>query len=243
MPQHIRTRRRPLPLVAAPLAFGSAEIIAELEAHANPANVAGMARYGIATERALGVPIPVLRGLAKRAGMDHRLAGTLWASGIHEARILATMVEDPARMTSAQMDRWARGFDSWDVCDQACQNLFRYTPFACAKAVQWSGAAPEFVRRAGFSLMAGLAAQRREMKGAQFEAFLKIVAGAATDDRNMVKKAVNWALRQIGKRNARLLQKAIATAEKIERLDSRSARWIAKDALRELRSRAAKASR
>ena len=243
MPQHIRTRRRPLPLVAAPLAFGSAEIIAELEAHANPANVAGMARYGIATERALGVPIPVLRGLAKRAGMDHRLAGTLWASGIHEARILATMVEDPARMTSAQMDRWARDFDSWDVCDQACQNLFRYTPFACAKAVQWSGAAPEFVRRAGFALMAGLAAQRREMKDAQFEAFLKLVAGAATDDRNMVKKAVNWALRQIGKRNARLLQKAIATAEKIERLDSRSARWIAKDALRELRGRAAKVSR
>jgi 3-methyladenine DNA glycosylase AlkD len=235
--------QKPLPHGRGSDAFGSAEIIAELEAHANPANVAGMARYGIATERALGVPIPVLRGLAKRAGMDHRLAGTLWASGIHEARILATMVEDPARMTSAQMDRWARGFDSWDVCDQACQNLFRYTPFACAKAVQWSGAAPEFVRRAGFSLMAGLAAQRREMKGAQFEAFLKIVAGAATDDRNMVKKAVNWALRQIGKRNARLLQKAIATAEKIERLDSRSARWIAKDALRELRSRAAKASR
>jgi 3-methyladenine DNA glycosylase AlkD len=221
----------------------AAELIAELEAHANPANVAGMARYGISTEQTLGVPIPVLRALAKRAGKDHRLAGELWASGIHEARILATMVEDPARMTSAQMDRWARGFDSWDVCDQACQNLFRYTPFACAKAVQWSGATAEFVRRAGFALMAALAVQRNKMEDAQFEAFLKLIAGAATDDRNMVKKAVNWALRQVGKRNARLLKKAIAAAEKIERLDSRTARWIAKDALRELRGKVAKASR
>jgi 3-methyladenine DNA glycosylase AlkD len=220
-----------------------AELLAELKARSNPANVAGMARYGIATEHALGVPIPVLRGMAKRAGMDHRLAGELWAAGIHEARILATMVEDPARMTSAQMDRWARDFDSWDVCDQACQNLFRCTPFACAKAMQWSGAKREFVRRAGFALMAGLAAQRSEMEDAQFEAFLKLIAGAATDDRNMVKKAVNWALRQTGKRNARLLKKAIAAAEKIERLDSRSARWIAKDALRELRGKAVKASR
>ena len=196
-----------------------------------------MARYGINTARAFGVPIPLLRALAKRAGKDHRLAGELWASGIHEARILATMIEDPARITSAQMDRWARDFDSWDVCDQACQNLFRYTPFACGRAVQWSGASGEFVRRAGFALMAALAAQRNKMEDAQFEAFLKLIAGAATDDRNMVKKAVNWALRQIGKRNARLLKKAIAAAERIERLDSRSARWIAKDALRELRGR------
>ena len=177
--------------------FSAAELIAELEAHANPANVAGMARYGISTEHALGVPIPLLRALARRAGKDHRLAGELWASGIHEARILATMVEDPARMTSAQMDRWARDFDSWDVCDQACQNLFRYTPFACAKAVQWSRASREFVRRAGFALMAapGGAAQSRS-DDAQFEAFLKLIASAATDDRNMVKKAVNWALRR-----------------------------------------------
>ena len=215
----------------------AAEWIAELEAHANPANVAGMARYGIATGHALGVPIPVLRAMAKRAGKDHRLAGELWASGIHEARILATMVEDPARVSPAQMDRWARGFDSWDVCDQACQNLFRYTPFACAKAARWAGAKPEFVRRAGFALMAGLAAARNQLPDAQFEAFLKLIAQAATDDRNMVKKAVNWALRQIGKRNPRLMKKAIAAAEQIDRLDSRAARWIAKDALRELRAK------
>jgi len=215
----------------------AAEWIAELEAHANPANVAGMARYGIATGSALGVPIPVLRAMAKRAGKDHRLARELWASGIHEARILATMVEDPARVSPAQMDRWARGFDSWDVCDQACQNLFRYTPFACSKAARWAGAKTEFVRRAGFALMAGLAAARNQLPDAQFDAFLKLIADAAADDRNMVKKAVNWALRQIGKRNPRLMKKAIAAAERIDRLDSRAARWIAKDALRELRAR------
>jgi 3-methyladenine DNA glycosylase AlkD len=215
----------------------AAGLIAELEGHANPANVAGMARYGINTTGAFGVPIPMLRAIAKRAGKDHRLAGELWASGIHEARILASMIEEPARLTGAQMDRWARDFDSWDVCDQVCQNLFRYAPFACDKAVRWSGAKHEFVRRAGFALMAGLAADRNQLRDAQFEAFLKLIAGAATDDRNMVKKAVNWALRQIGKRNARLLKKAIAAAKKIERMDSRSARWIAKDALRELRLR------
>jgi 3-methyladenine DNA glycosylase AlkD len=215
--------------------FSAAGLIAELQAHSNPVNVAGMARYGIATDRALGVPIPLLRALAKRAGKDHRLAGELWACGIHEARILATMVEDPARITGSQMDRWARGFDSWDVCDQACQNLFRHTPLAVAKAVQWAGDSREFVRRAGFALMAGLAAQRNQMEDAQFDAFLQLAASAADDDRNMVKKAVNWALRQIGKRNPRLLRKATAAAERIERMGSRSARWIAKDALRELR--------
>ena len=218
-------------------ASGAAGLVAELEAQANPANVAGMARYGISTDHTLGVPIPALRAMAKRAGKDHRLAGELWASGIHEARILASMVAEPARLSSAQMDRWARDFDSWDVCDQTCQNLFRYTPLARAKAARWAGAKREFVRRAGFALMAGLAADRNQVSDAQFEAFLKLIAGAAADDRNMVKKAVNWALRQIGKRNARLLEKAIAAAEGIERMDSRAARWIAKDALRELRPR------
>jgi len=212
-------------------------MIAELEAHANPANVAGMARYGIATAHALGVPIPVLRALARRAGRNHRLAAALWNSGIHEARILATMIAEPARITPAQMDRWARGFDSWDVCDQACQNVFRFTPFACAKAVEWSAAKPEFVRRAGFALMAALAAQRNQIPDRQFEAFLPLIAAAAADDRNMVKKAVNWALRQIGKRNSRLLRKAIAAAGRIDRLDSPAAHWIAKDALRELRAK------
>lgn len=241
-----RSRQRPLAGPSAPIAFRAATVrersdslIAELEAHANPANVAGMARYGISTAQTLGVPIPVLRGMARRAGKDHRLAVQLWASGIHEARILATMVAEPERLTDAQMDRWAGDFDSWDVCDQACQNLFRYTPLANGKVVQWSSASGEFVRRAGFALMAALAAQRNQIPDARFEAFLKLIAAAATDERNMVKKAANWALRQIGKRNPRLLKKAIAAAERIDRLASRAAHWIAKDALRELRSRPA----
>jgi 3-methyladenine DNA glycosylase AlkD len=182
--------------------------------------------------------MPVLRKLAKHAGKGHGLARELWESGIHEARILATLLDDPAIVTARQMDRWARDLDSWDVCDQACQNLFRYTPFAFAKAAQWARAKPEFVRRAGFSLMAGLAVKARDATDAQFEAFLPLIVEAAADERTMVKKAVNWALRQIGKRNRRLRQRAIATAEAIGKQDSRAARWIASDALRELRSAA-----
>ena len=176
-----------------------------------------------------------IRRLAKQAGRSHDIAAELWASGIHEARILATIVEEPARVTRRQMNRWARDFDSWDVCDQACQNLFRYTPFAFDKAAQWARAKREFVRRAGFSLMAGLAVKAKDASDEQFGVFFALIEGAATDDRNMVKKAVNWALRQIGKRNTSLRVKAIAKAEEIRALESRAARWIAADALRELR--------
>ena len=214
-------------------------LVETLRSHANPANVAGMARYGINTAGTLGVPIPILRRLAKEAGRDHALARALWNSGIHEARILATLVDDPALVTARQMDRGARDLDSWDVCDQACQNLFRYTPLAFAKAAQWARARREFVRRAGFSLMAGLAVKAKDASDRQFAAFLPLIAEAAGDDRNMVKKAVNWALRNIGKRNRRLHKMALAAAEEIGRQDSRSARWIAADALRELRSPAA----
>jgi 3-methyladenine DNA glycosylase AlkD len=198
-----------------------------------------MARYGINSKGTLGVPMPVLRKLAKEAGRNHELAAQLWASGIHEARILATLIDDPALVTGRQMDRWARDLDSWDVCDQACQNLFRFTPRAFAKAAKWAGARREFVRRAGFSLMAGLAVKARAASDAQFEAFFPLIAEAAVDDRNMVKKAVNWALRQIGKRNSTLCAKAIATAQVIANRDSRAARWVAADALRELRGRRA----
>jgi 3-methyladenine DNA glycosylase AlkD len=212
-------------------------LLSVLRAHANPANVAGMARYGINRNGTLGVPMPVLRKLAKEAGRSHALAAELWASGIHEARILATLIDDPARVTGRQMDRWASDLDSWDVCDQACQNLFRYTPSAFAKAAQWARARREFVRRAGFSLMAGLAVKARTASDAQFETFFPLIAEAAVDDRNMVKKAVNWALRQIGKRNPALCAKAIALAEQIRNRDCRAARWVAADALRELRRR------
>ncbi len=211
------------------------ELLATLRAQANPANVAGMARYGINTEGTLGIPIPVLRGLGREAGRDHALAMELWDSGIHEARILASLVADPARLTRREADRWVRGFDSWDVCDQVCANLFRYTPFAMEKAAAWARGKREFTRRAGFSLMAGLTVKAKDAPDSQFEAFLPLIAEAATDERNVVKKAVNWALRQIGKRNARLRTKAIAAAEEIARIDSRAARWIASDALRELR--------
>jgi 3-methyladenine DNA glycosylase AlkD len=211
-------------------------LIEKLRAHANPANVAGMARYGISTVGTLGVPVYILRRMAKEAGRDHTLADALWNSGIHEARIIATLVDDPALVTARQMDRWARDFDSWDVCDHACHNLFRYSPLAFAKAAQWAGAKREFVRRAGFSMMAGLAVKAKSATDEQFTAFLPVIAQAASDDRNMVKKSVNWALRQIGKRNRRLHKLAIAAAEEIRRQDSRSARWIAADALRELRS-------
>ena len=214
-------------------------LLSVLRAHANPANVAGMARYGINSKDTLGVPMPVLRKLAKEAGRSHELAAELWASGIHEARILATLTDDPARVTGRQMERWVSDLDSWDVCDQACQNLFRYTPSAFAKAAQWARARREFVRRAGFSLMAGLAVKARTASDVQFEAFLPLIAEASVDDRNMVKKAVNWSLRQIGKRNPALCAKAIATALEIANRDSRAARWVAADALRELRGRRA----
>jgi 3-methyladenine DNA glycosylase AlkD len=214
----------------------SEELLAALRAHANPANVAGMARYGISSTGTLGVPMPVLRRLAKQAGKDHKLAEALWKSGIHEARILATLVDEPSKVTARQMHAWAHDFDSWDVCDQACQNLFRYTPMAFAKAAEWAHARPEFVRRAGFSLMAGLAVKAKHATDEQFIALLPLIGEAAGDDRNLVKKAVNWALRQIGKRNRRLHRLALTAAAEIGQQDSRSARWIAADALRELRN-------
>jgi 3-methyladenine DNA glycosylase AlkD len=210
-------------------------LLARLQALANPANVAGMARFGINSENTLGVSVTVLRRIAREAGRSHPVARDLWASGIHEARILATMVEQPEIVTRRQLDAWARRFDSWDVCDQACMNLFRYTPFAFEKAARWARAKPEFVRRAGFALMAALAGKAPGAPDAQFEAFFPLIAAAAGDGRNFVKKAVNWALRGIGKRNPALRERAIAVAEEIRMQDSRAARWIAADALRELR--------
>jgi 3-methyladenine DNA glycosylase AlkD len=213
------------------------EILAALRAQANPKNVAGMARYGISAKGTLGVSVALIRRLAKQTGRSHELAAELWASGIHEARILATIVEEPARVTRRQMNQWARDFDSWDVCDQACQNLFRYTPYAWTMAVEWAGARREFVRRAAFALMAGLAVKAKDSPDEDFEALLPLIAMAATDERTLVKKAVSWALRAIGKRNPHLRRAAIAAAEDIRAIDSPAARWIAADALRELRAR------
>jgi len=211
------------------------EVLTELRAHANPVNVAGMARFGISSAGTLGISIPVVRALARKAGRDHALALDVWNSGVHEARIFASLVADPTLMTRKAADSWVRDFDSWDVCDQACQNLLRYTPFAFEKAAAWARGKPEFTRRAGFALMAGLAVKAKTAADEQFEAFFPLILEASTDERPMVKKGVNWALRQIGKRNAMLRPKAIAVAEEISRLRSPSARWIASDALRELR--------
>ena len=211
------------------------EVLARLRAAANPANVAGMARYGISTAGTLGVPMPALRALARECGKDHALALELWASGIHEGRILASLVEDRSAVTSRQMNRWIRDVDSWDVCDQLCQNLFRHMPGAFEQAARWSTARHEFTRRAAFSLMAGLAVKSKE-PDQRFLSLLPLIRAAAIDERNMVRKAVNWALRQIGKRSPALRRAAVATASEIRELGTPGARWIAADALRELRA-------
>ncbi len=194
----------------------------------------GMARFGIPTHNALGISVPVLRRLAREIGRDHDLAQELWASGLHEARILAAMIDNPRRVTQAQMECWAKGLDSWDVCDACCANLFDKTPFAYRKATEWSRRNEEFVKRAGFALMAALAVHDKKAGDGKFLKFLPAIRRESRDDRNFVKKAVNWALRQIGKRNVKLNRAAIKAAEEIRRIDSRSARWIAADALREL---------
>jgi len=212
------------------------KILASLHAHANPANVAGMARYGIVSRHVLGIPMPWLRSLAKEHGRDHELALVLWGSGILEARILAALIGDPARLTARQMDRWAKDFDNWAVCDGVCIHLLRKTPQAHAQAVRWSARREEFVRRAGFTMMATLAVHDHQAGDATFRRYLTLVASAADDGRNGVKKAVNWALRQIGKRNLRLHAAASRIAQALRKTSSPSARWIAADALRELRS-------
>jgi 3-methyladenine DNA glycosylase AlkD len=184
------------------------EILNQLKALANPDNVAGMARYGINPNDTLGIAIPTLRQMAKQIGKNHDLAQQLWASGIHEARILATLIDRPQEVTEAQMGAWASDFDSWDVCDQCCFNLFDKTRWAYQKAREWSGRDEEFVKRAGFALMAGLAIHDKRAGDDAFLPFLPIIQREAIDSRNFVKKAVNWALRQIGKRNANLNQLA-----------------------------------
>jgi 3-methyladenine DNA glycosylase AlkD len=211
------------------------EILEQLKRLANPEAVAGMARFGINSENTYGISIPELRRIAKETGRDHALAEALWETGVHEARLLACFVDDPKQVTETQMERWVADFNSWDVCDQCCSSLFDKTPFAYQKAVEWSGRESEFTRRAGFTMMASLAVHEKKAEDARFEPFFPILVRESTDGRNFVKKAVNWALRQIGKRNRRLNRLAIETAEEIARIDSKSARWIAADALRELR--------
>lgn len=213
-------------------------IIKRLEALADPKVAKGMAWAGVKAGKVYGISIPSLRKIAKETGKNHALAQELWASGIHEARIIACMIDDHKLVTEGQLETWVRDFDSWDLCDGCCGNLFDKTAFAYRKAVEWSSRQEEYVKRAGFVMMATLAVHDKKAKDSSFLEFLPIIERESTDDRNFVKKAVNWALRQIGKRNESLNKAAIETARAIRNIDSKSARWVASDALKELTSEA-----
>ncbi len=213
------------------------EVMAHLRALANADNVAGMARYGIRPKtETLGISVYTVREIAKEIRRDHALALQLWDSGVHEARLLAGMIADPRQMTPAGMDRWAATFDSWDIVDQTCSNLFDQTPYAHQKAFEWAAREEEFVKRAGYVMMAALAVHDKDAPDSAFEAFFPVIVAGATDERNFVKKAVNWALRNIGKRNQALNRAAIVLAREIQTMPVKPARWIASDALRELTS-------
>lgn len=215
----------------------SEQIIANLKQLRSVQAIEGMARFGINPAQAMGVSIPVLRKMAKDIGKNQALAIELWDSGIHEARILASMIADPQLMTPELMDAWVNEFDTWDVCDQVCGNLFDRTPFAFEKAIEWCQREQEFVRRAGFVMMAELAVHDKKAPDESFIQFFPLIKQYANDERNFVKKAVNWALRQIGKRNSRLYALALACAHEIQNMDSKTARWIARDAIKELEAK------
>ncbi|MBP1945866.1 DNA alkylation repair protein [Methanobacterium petrolearium] len=212
------------------------EIIQELESLSSPEDVEGMARFGINPKKVYAVKIPELRRIAKKTGKNHALALKLWEKGYRETRILACMIEDPDLVTSEQMDEWAADFDFWEICDQCCMKLFRMTPFAYQKIFEWGKRDEEFTKRAAFTLIAVLAVHDKRAPDEKFEEFFPLIIRESTDNRNYVKKAVNWALRHIGKRNLNFNRKAIIVAEDILKIDSKSAKWIAKDALRELKS-------
>ena len=214
----------------------SRRVVGELRAVADQTRKPDMARVGIRVDRALGVSIPHCRRIARGHRGDHALALDLWTTGIHEARIVASMIDDPAEVTPGQMEAWVVDFDSWDVCDQVCSNLFGPSAHAFPAARAWVRRDEEFVKRAGFTLIAERAVRDRKHDDAFWTGWFPVIRDGATDERNYVKKAVNWALRQIGKRNASLNAAAIAEAEALLDLGSPSARWIARDALRELRS-------
>jgi 3-methyladenine DNA glycosylase AlkD len=210
------------------------QVIDKLKSLSDPDYLAGMKAFAIHTDNALGVSAPRLRKLAKEIGTDHKLALALWKTRIHEARVLASLIDDSPQVTKSQMNAWVNQFDNWGVCDACCCVLFDKTPFAWEKAIEWPRRKKEFVRRAGFVLMAALAVHDKKSPDKKFHPFFKIIKQYAADERNFVKKAVNWALRQIGKRNLSLNKKAIDVAGEIRKMDSTAARWIAADAIREL---------
>jgi 3-methyladenine DNA glycosylase AlkD len=212
------------------------DIVKHLKQLSNPDSIKGMERFGINPTNNLGISIYKLRELAKVIGKDHQLALKLWDSGIHDARLLACFVEEPHRITGEQMDAWANDFDSWDICDQACISLFDSSPLAWKKIFQWAECKKEFVKRGAFALLAGLAVHDKKASNNKFEQYSLLMKENSVDDRNYVKKAINWALRNIGKRNISLNKKMINLAEDLLTLDSTSAKWIASDAITELTS-------
>ncbi len=214
----------------------AARAVAELKRLGEKKNVEGMARFGIRAKKVFGVSKPKLDELAKKIGENHELGMELWSTGIHDARLLGVLVSEPEKVDAKQMDRWVRDFDNWDVCDGTCCHLFVFAAPAWKKAFEWTRRKKEFEKRAGFALVAFLAVHDKLAADTSYKEFLGVIEREAWDDRNFVRKAVNWALRNIGKRNLRLNRAAIASAERIRRQDTRAARWIATDALRELRS-------
>lgn len=210
------------------------EIITFLKKNTNQKNREGMARFGINSSNAFGISMPLLRKLGKEIGRDHKLAVELWKTGFHEARILSCLIADPALTTPALMNKWVKDFNSWDLCDQCCMNLFVNTPYAMEKIFEWNDSPKEFVKRASFTLMATSAVHRKDWNEKDFLNFFPLIEKHAGDERNFVKKAVNWALRQIGKRNRSLNGKAIEFSEKLLKSGSKSAKWIASDAIKEL---------
>jgi 3-methyladenine DNA glycosylase AlkD len=212
------------------------DVLDKLQSKAQPEQLKGMAKYGMTVEQRLGVSVPDMRKLAKEIGRDHELALGLWRTGIAEARILAAMIDDPDKLTEEQMEDWVEGINSWDVCDQVCMNLFEKNQLAWEKIVDWSQREEEFVKRTAFSLIACLAWHDKKASDARFIELLPVIIRGATDERNFVKKAINWALRNIGKRNIKLNEAAINAAGEIKQLDSKAARWVASDAIRELES-------
>lgn len=210
------------------------DVINKLKSLARPDQLEGMARFGIAVENRLGVSVPDMRKVAKELGKDHQLALDLWKSGIAEVRMVASMIDEPDKVTEQQMEDWVKSFNSWDVCDQVCDNLFQKTPLVWEKVIDWSDREEEFVKRAAFALIACLAWHDKKAKDDQFIGLFPVIIRGATDERNFVKKAVNWALRNTGKRNPNLNKAAINAAKDIQKLDSKSARWVASDAIREL---------
>lgn len=213
------------------------DVLKKLKKKARPDQLGGMARYGMAVEKRLGVSIPELRLLAKEIGKNHELSLELWKTGIDEARILASFIDEPAKVTERQLEQWVSDFDSWDIVDQVSALVAR-TPYAVPKIHEWSERGEEFVKRTAFSLIAEISFYDKNVADSDFEQFFPIIKRAATDERNFVKKAVNWALRNIGKRNKALNQRAIEIAKEIQEIDSKSARWIAADAIKELESEA-----